>query len=141
MSIDTAIRRFRRRQEAQFTQRATIQRPVGEPVYDPEAQVSAQPVETVDTDVPCKITSGETQGSDVAAGQTSVRVTELVVKFPVATDARRDDIVTISDSLYDEPDIGRQYRITDVDRREWQIARRCAIEETSVAMLNLDEGS
>jgi hypothetical protein len=137
VSIDSAIRRFRAKQAGQFSQTALLQRPVGETVYDPNTQASVQPVVTIYTGVPCKVsTMGREQGSEVSAGQTEVRVTDLEAKFPIDADVLHGDLLTIVTSTFNTQDIGRQFRVTQIDRREWQISRKCAIEETIVPVLN-----
>lgn len=141
MSVDSAIARFRKRQADQFTQTCRIDRPVGETYYDPDAQESVQPVEPLYAAVPCKVTSNDRSGEDVQAGETEVRLLDVTIKFPVDTDVAMDDIVTITASKFHPLSVGKQYRITDVDDREWQISRRCVIEETLVPLLWEEEGS
>lgn len=135
MTVDSVIEWARSRQADQFTQTMTVQRPIGEAYYDEDIEMSVQEVVTIYTDLPCKISSIEAQGEDRQAGQTEVRIVELMVKFPVGTDVAMNDVVTITSSHFNTLDVGRHYRITDVDHREREIARRCAIEETNVPML------
>jgi hypothetical protein len=134
VSIATALTRFRAKQAEQFSQTCTVHRPVGEMTYDPDAQESTQPTELLYTGLPCKVTSNERAGSDVDAGETEVRLVDMMVKFPIDTDVAMNDVVTITASTYHPLSVGKQYRILDVDDREWQISRRCTIEETLVPM-------
>lgn len=138
MSIPGALARFQARQAAQFTQRATIQRRVGEPTFTPEDGYR-QEVTTIAADVPCKVTSNERQGQDVQAGQTEARIVDHEVKFPVGTLVEKDDLVTVTASVHNPQDTDRTYRVTDIDRREWQISRRCIIEEVLVPTLYEEE--
>lgn len=139
MSIDSAITRFRKKQAEQFTQTCNIDRPVGEPIFDPDTNQVTQPVERRYTALACKVSWNDRAGQDVEAGQTELRVVDAEVKFPVGTDVAKDDIVTITSSTFHALGVGKQYRISDVDDREWQISRRCVIEETLVPMLWEDE--
>lgn len=139
MSIDSAIRRFRSRQAGQFTATADLFRALGAPVY--EDGESVYPVEQLYTDRPCKVTSNERSGSNVNVAETQVRQVDQDIKFAVDTDVRIDDIVVITSSEYNALSVGKQYRITDVDDREWQISRRCIIEETIAPMRVVEEGS
>lgn len=135
MSIESAVTRFRAKQAEQFSQTADIYRPVGEPTFTPEDGY-AQPVVTVTAGVACKVTSNERQGQDVQAGETEVRLLDHTIKFPVDTPVEVNDIVEVTASTYNPLDTGITYRITDVDRREWQISRRCVIEEVIVPLLH-----
>lgn len=141
MSIDTAIRRFRERQAAQFTDFATIRRPVGEPTFDEDTGLATQEYETVGTLRPCKLTAHDPASRKVPAGETQLRVVTLQLKFPVEEDVQPDDIATITASTYNPTDVGKSYRIVSVDPRTWQISRLCEIEETLVPLLNEEEGS
>jgi hypothetical protein len=129
VSITRALARFRRRQADQLTARATIRRPLGAPIYDPELGQSVQPVAVIGTDVPCKVTALESFGRDAAAGQTEIRINQHMVKLPVGTDVRTHDVLELTASQHNPADVGLVVRVTDVDRREWQIARRCIVEE------------
>lgn len=135
MSIESALARFRKRQAAQFTQTADIDRPIGEAEFDPTTGFTTQPVLRIRSGIGCKLTSNARQGEDVQAGETEVRLVDHTIKFDVGIDIEKDDLVTITNSKFNTADIGVQYRVTDVDRREWQISRRCVVEETLVPMM------
>lgn len=132
MSVQGAITRFRRKQAEQFTATARVDRPIGLPAYDPDTQQSVQTVEVVGT-FPCKLTNLETTGVAVETAQTTVREVGHLIKFPVGTDVTNRDIVTILTTTYGS-DAGRQFTVDDVDRREWQISRRCTVTETVVPL-------
>lgn len=137
MSIATAIARFRAKQADQFTDEATVSRPVGEPTTDSTTGEVTQDY----TDVlagPCKIRPLERSGSDVTAGETRVRQVDVGGKWPVDSDIRNDDIVTVTASEYDASMVGRQYRVTEVNADGWQIARVVGLEETLVPELNVE---
>lgn len=140
MSVGSAITRFRARQAAQFSATAAVHRPVGEVTFTPETG-SVQPYDLIYPAIACKLTSEDRSGNDASAGETVVRLVDQLIKFPVESDLRMDDIVTITASTHNPTDVGRQYRVTDVDRREWQISRRCNVEETLVPQLNEEGGS
>ena len=136
MSIDTAIKRFRSKQAGQFTDEATVSRPVGEMTYDPDFG-SVQDYDEVYSGE-CKIRPADRTGNEVGAGQTEVLIVDSTGKFPVDTDLQMDDIVTVTASLYDAGMVGRQYRISSAPSDGWQIARVVVLEETVVPALNLD---
>lgn len=138
MSVDSALRRFRGKQAEQFTQTARIDRPIGLPVYDPETRTTSQPVRTIGTKA-CKTTNQDINGVDVQVGETTVRTVVNLVKFEPGTDLENRDLITIVSSKYNPSDVARQYRVLDVDRREWQIARRATIEEVVVPLSNVED--
>lgn len=135
MSIETAIARFRERQAEQFSDEVTISRPVGDPVTDSDTGAVTQPYDDV-YEGPFKIRPADRSGSDVHAGETDLRLVDMVGKGPVDTDIRKDDIVTVLDSTYDATMIGRQYRVKDNPADAWQIAKVVGLEETLVPELN-----
>lgn len=141
MTIDAAITRFRRRQAAQFTDRATILRPVGEPDFDENAGRATQQYETVGTNRPCKFVRDDRSGRNVDAGETSVLVASILIRFPVEEDVDTHDVITVTSSLYNPLDVGRSWRVADLERHTWQIARNCVVEETIAPPSNEEEGS
>ena len=141
MSVDSVLRRARKRQAVQFTDRATISRPVGEVIFNPETGASSQSYWTAYSGLPCKVKSVGLTGYDVGAGQTEVRIIAREIEFDLekagaTVQPAVDDVVTITASTYNPPSIGQQYRITDIDRRTWQVCRRVTAEEVSVPALN-----
>jgi hypothetical protein len=136
MSIDTAITRFRARQAEQFSDEATVSRPVGELVTDPDTGAVTQPYDTIYEDRPCKIRPAGHSGNDVTAGETELRMIGMTGKFAVDDDIRKDDILTVTASLYDASMPGRQYRVTEAPADAWQIARVVGLEEALVPELN-----
>lgn len=137
MSLDTVLKRARKRQAEQFTDRANVGRPIGEMVFNPVTGQTTQPVEIRYTSIPCKVKTTSQVGFDVAAGQTDIRLNTREVEFPlemfgVATSFAEDDVVEIVASTYNAVGVGEKFRVTDIDRRTWQACRRTAVEETSV---------
>lgn len=137
--LGAALEFFGDRQAEQFTAIADIVRPIGEPAFDESTGLVAQTVETVYEDEPCKVSSSDRAGQDVQAGETELRLVDRTIKFAVALDLHPNDLVTIVSSTFNPTDVGKVYRITDVDDREWQVSRRCVVEETTVPMI--DAGS
>lgn len=133
-AVDAGLDFFRGQQADQFSQTATIRRPTGELVTNPATGLVTQPVATVATGARCKVTSGERVGQDIDVAETEATLVDHLVKFKVGTDVEKDDLIEITGSRYDAADIGRIYRVTSIDRREWQIARRCVVEEVLVPM-------
>jgi hypothetical protein len=141
MSVDAAVTRFRRRQAAQFTDRATIRRPVGEMTFDESTGLASQEYETVGTNRPCKFVRDDRAGRDVTAGDTTVLVASIVCRFPVEEDVELHDVLTVTASAYNPTDVGRSWRVADLERHTWQIARNCVVEEIVAPALNEEEGS
>lgn len=135
MSIETAIARFRARQAEQFSDEITFSRPAGELVTDSETGAVTQPYEDA-YEGPCKIRPADRGGNDVDAGETELRMVDMVGKFPVDSDIRKDDIGVVTASEYDASMVGRQYRVTEAPADGWQIARVVGLEETLVPELN-----
>lgn len=135
MSLDSVLKRARNRQAAQFTDTAAVLRPVGEITYDPNTGESVQPTDLVYASIECKVKTTSQVGFDVQAGQTAVHMNSREVEFPIGTDLAEDDIVVVQSSLYSPRDVGQRYRVTDVDRRTWQVCRRVAVEESTAPIL------
>src|SRR5690606_1232132 len=74
VALDAGLGFFRRQQADQLEARATIRRLAGEPVTNPATGRVTQPVAVVSSATPCKVTSNETKGEDVQAGDTEVRL-------------------------------------------------------------------
>lgn len=134
MSVERALTRFRRRQAEQLTASAHIDRPLGPPAWDPESQATVTPVSRAYANRRCKVTSLEAEGTDRTTGQSEARFVGHLIKFDPDTDVRPGDLVTVVSSRHNPLDVGITYRVTDIDRREWQIARRCIVEEVVVPM-------
>lgn len=135
MSLDSVLRRARKRQAAQFTDTAMVVRPVGEITYDPDTGESVQQVETLHASIECKVKAISQVGFDVPAGQTSVRLLAREIEFPVGTDLAEDDVVKVTASVFNPTDVGVSFRVTDVDRRTWQACRRVSVEESTAPIL------
>lgn len=139
VSLDSVLKRARKRQSAQFTDTATVRRPVGEVVFDPETEQSVQPFESRYVGIPCKVKTTTQVGFDTNAAQTSVRVISREIEFPLEFEGAdssfaEDDVVEITASTYNS-DIGQEFRISDIDRRTWQACRRVFIEESTAPIL------
>lgn len=135
MTIETAIARFRAKQAEQFSDSATVSRQVGELTTNSTTGAVTREFDEV-YDGPCKIRPADRTGRDVEAGETEVRLVTMVGKFPVDSDIRADDVVTVTASTYDDGMVDRQYRVTDVPADGWQIARVAYLEETVVPELH-----
>lgn len=135
MSIATALARFRVKQAEQFSDTATVVRPVGEPEFTGEHY--SQDAVTIYTDEPCKIRPAAIGGEDQSgAGETLVSTPDSEAKFAVNSDLRIGDVVTVTASLYDAGMVGRTYRVKRVPADAWQIARVAVLEETIAPTLN-----
>lgn len=138
MSIESAIDRFRGKQAEQFSETVTITRPIGEATFDDETGEYAQATETA-YDGPAKVrpnTRSGSTGEDRQVGQTEARILDMIVRLPVDTDVREDDVIAVTDSTYDVGMPGRSFRVTDAPADGWQIARSVIAVEVLVPQLN-----
>lgn len=133
MTLDTAIARFRQRQEALFRDECVIARVSDEePTFDPDDGDYETPEPDEIYEGPCQVRpAGGLVGTDVIAGERELRLTDLVLKLPVDTPVEKNDQVMVTDSIHDVSLIGRTYRITDVLRDGRQIVRVCVMEEAT----------
>lgn len=130
MALDTAIQRFRQRQESLFRSECTVTRPSTEtPVLNEETGEVESPAGELIYEGRCQIRAATVQSQDVEAGETLVRLRRLVLKLPPNTSVQRNDIVSIIESEHDEGLEGATFRITDVPHDDWQIARVAHLEE------------
>lgn len=128
--LDTAIARFRSRQEALFRDECVITRASGDPVFDEDTGEYTTPDPTEVYEGPCSLRpAGGLVGTDVTAGERELRLSDYVLKLPADTPVLNNDTVELTRSQYDADLVGRTYRITDVLRDGWQIARKCVVEE------------
>lgn len=133
MTLDTAIARFRSRQKALFRDECEITRASEEePTFNEATGEYETPNPTEVYEGPCLLRpAGGLVGTDVIAGEREVRLSDYVLKLPANTPVRSNDSVSLTVSTYDDDLVGRSYRITDVLRDGWQIARKCVVEEVS----------
>lgn len=136
MTINSAIVRFRAKQALQFTTTADVLRPIGEMVWDPDAETSTQGYDTIYSG-PCKIRPSKNRSADaIQTHETLVGKPDSEGKFPVDCLIDRNDVVVVTGSLYDTGLVGRRFTVTKASRDEWQIARVAQMEETLVPTLN-----
>lgn len=138
MSVESAIRRFRRKQIRQASDTVTVARPTGDPVTNSETGAVTQPSTEVYAGK-AKIRPAGQAGRDVETGETELRRIVSVAKFPPDTDIHKDDIITVTASRFDATMVGRQYRAVEHPGDGWQIAKTVLIEEVLVPQV-LDAG-
>ncbi len=129
MTVDTAIRRFRRRQEDVFRSTATVTR-ASTTASTLDANLVLQvaaPSEVYSG--PCWIRPSLTwEGRDDRYGGELVHSRRLKAKFPADVDIRINDIVTPDSSDYDDSLVGVAFRVTDLFPDDWQICRNCLLQ-------------
>lgn len=129
MKLAATIARFRSLQEELFTDEATVTRGgVGPPVLDPDTGVLTPSAGSTVYSGRCLIRSAAA-GGDMVIGGTEVRLRQVTGKFPPDTPVKVDDIVTVTSSTHDASLDGVSFRVTDVIRDGWQVARVCILEE------------
>ena len=129
MSIDSAIARFRRRQQDLFRDEATVSRRVIGGVLDTTSNVWTPTAATIIYAGPCLLRAFTWEGTDVQYGDAETRLRRVRAKFPPDTDILMDDVVVPSASIYDPSLIGVSFRVTDAFRDGWQVARTVILEE------------
>lgn len=130
MSLDSHIARSRQRTVDVMRDECTITRRVGTPVFDPDTGEYEQATITVYTGR-CRVRSFTWEGSDVQAGQQEVRLQGARAVLPFDTPVEKDDVLTVSVTLYDSSLIGVPWRVTDTFRDGWQIGRVAILEEVT----------
>lgn len=129
MTLDTAIARFRRRQQDLFRDEAILLRPATSGVLDPGTDAYTPNAATVVYSGPCLFQPEQLAGTDAVIGDEQVRKRRTRVTFPADTDIHVDDVVAPSKSTYDSSLVEATFRVTDVLRDGWQIARVVIVEE------------
>lgn len=129
MTVDSAIARFRERQASLFRDDATVTRGGGGGTLDPNTGIWTPNTGTTVYSGPCLFRSAASAGIDVQLGGTEIRLRQTQVKFPANTPVQVDDMVIPTVSTYDAALVGVPFRVTDVIRDGWQIARVCILEE------------
>jgi hypothetical protein len=128
--IDSAIARFRQREQALMRSTCTVVRvdPIDAGFYDSNAGTWV-PVSTQMYAGPCLVRPARgLVGSEETRADDEVRIVRYVIKLLADAAVQKDDVVTVTSSP--DPDlVGRAFRITDVLSDDWQINRRCAAEE------------
>lgn len=129
MTVDSAIRKFRRSQAAIFRDEGRIERPSGTGTIDPVSGDYVADPPTVLYEGPGLLRIQKWQGTDIEAGGEELRKHEVSLKLPVDTPAEANDVWVHTASTYDQSLVGRHFRITDIFRDGWQISRRFLLEE------------
>jgi hypothetical protein len=130
VSIESAIRHFRGRQQAQFTETVTISRPTLGAVLDPDTG-EFTPAPVVIYEGAAKVRPEARAGLDATVGHELVRLVTLVGKLPPDSPARKNDLWEITGSRWDPGMVGRVFRVDDAPPDGWQIARVCRLEEVT----------
>lgn len=120
---------MRAEQRALMVDTATVTRPGEGGSLDPVTGVWTPAATTVVYEGACLLRGFNWQGTDVQHGDVEVRLRGTRAKFPVDTPIEMDDVVVPTASTYDESMIGVPFRVTDVPRDGWQIARVCILDE------------
>lgn len=129
MSVDSAIRRFRRSERRLMTSTVEVTRVTGPPSYDPGTGTVTEPISTVYSgDALVRMNAWE--GADVQAGDTEVRLRTARAKLPANTLVLRDDRLRVIASK-DARLVGRVFRITDVLVDDWQVSCAVFLEEVT----------
>lgn len=112
--------------ESLMSDACTVRRP-GPDVTDPDTGVVAPGLVVVYAG-PCKVQSNQQVASEPSAGGHNFVVENLKVHFPVSSQLRIDDVVTIDSSVMD-PDLnGLDFRLVDMPRGTYRTADRWNVE-------------
>lgn len=126
MTLDSAIARFRAREQQLMRSECTVERATAGS-YDPETMTWSNTPETVYQGI-CQVRPGGLQGGDENQGDDETRSLTYTIKVIADTPVQTGDVVTVTSSK-DAGMVGRVFRITDVPADEWQINRKCSAEE------------
>lgn len=129
MTVDTFVSRMRAKEEKQWRSEGKLTRPSKTTSFDPNTDEETPDPPTLIYEGKCQVRSSKWVGSDAQAGEEEVRLQSLRAKFPVDTPVKKDDELELTVSTFDADLVGRTYRISDVLRDDWQIARVCMVEE------------
>lgn len=129
MSLNSAIARFRRRQADLFRDEASVERPTGTGTLDPVTGEWTPDPPTQIYDGACLIRGQRWEAAEVMVGGTEALLPHLQAKFPVDTDVRKDDLVTVTASTFDAGLVGESFRVRDPHNDGWQISRWVILEE------------
>lgn len=134
MSVDLAIRRARRRElktwrsEGQLTRASTTPPTFNEGTGE-ETPAAPDVIYTGRCQV--RILDSGAGRRDVQAGEREIRIGTLRAKFPHDTPAKVDDRFKVTACKHDAGLVNRTFRVTDVLRDEWQVARVALLEEVT----------
>lgn len=126
MTLDSAIARFRAREQELMRSECTVERAAGG-TYDDETMTWSNTPETVYEDI-CQVRPAGLLGSDENQGDDETRTLQYTVKLIAETDVQTGDVVTVTASS-DAGMVDRVFRITDAPADEWQINRKCSATE------------
>lgn len=134
-TLDTAVKFFRRHQDAQMRAQCTVTRRTADGAFNESTGEIGDPTETTVYSGKCNAREAPWEGTgfgmDATSGQREVRFGSVQFRFPHDTDVRKDDVVTITAATHDTPQAGQEYRITDVFLDSWQTVRRAVGEKVS----------
>jgi hypothetical protein len=129
VTVESAIRYFRRRERGFMRCIVSVTRPTGEPVFDSGTGEVTQPADPV-YDGPALVRANQWEGSDREVAETEVRVRSIRIKFPADNPTRRNDLVAIVSSPDARMD-DLEFRINDVMVDDWQVSGATFAEEVT----------
>ena len=128
MTLDTAIARWRSREQRLFRSTCTVTRAAAGRTFDPSTNTYTAAAAATVYSGPCMVRRTDRSGNDTEAGEREVRLQDLEVKLPADTAVAEGDVVTVTASP-DPALVGKTLRVTDVLSDDWQVNRRLAVEE------------
>lgn len=132
MGLESAIKRFRRRERATWRCEGKLTRATGVSAFN-EATGKEEP-EPPDTiyEGPCQVRATARSGRrDAQAGEREIRISASTAKFPSETQVAIGDWLEVTASIHDPGLAGRSFRVSDVIWDGWQVARVAILEETN----------
>ena len=129
MTLETAIKFFRRQREAQRRAECTVTRETAPGTFDESTGEIGDPTTETVYEGACNVRETTWEGTDVRTGEREVRLQRAVLDFPHDTAIHEDDVVTITKATHDTDLVGQEYRITDVFLDAWQVTRRAIGEK------------
>lgn len=122
---------MRAKEKRSWRSRGILTRPSGTSTFDTATGTETSDPSTQIYSGKCQIRAAKWVGRDAQAGQEEVRISTLRCKLPADTPVEIDDELEITETDYDADLVGRTFRVSDVLRDDWQVARVVMIEEVT----------
>jgi hypothetical protein len=131
VTLDTAVKFFRRQQRLLFRAECRVERPGGEGTFDEETGDITPDSPTIVYEGPCNVREATWGGwgAEATTGEREVRFGQSDLRFPHDTAIEMDDVVVVTVSTHDASLVGQRYRVTAVFLDAWQVTRRATGEK------------
>lgn len=115
---------LREQAESLMRDLATIRRPTGAHVTDPETLQDTPELVTLFTDQRCKIQSATPQSRDETSGEAAYLTESLQVHVPIGVNLVEGDLIEVTASTLDPSLVGKTFRVRELARGTFRTANR-----------------